>query len=95
MQLASLHATDIHPPHTALHIDLQCGFAAAHKRTLTCALAQASQRAKCKEEAWQAYHAGQVRALVDERRFQGLDSIPDAVDHMLSGAAIGKVVVAL
>lgn len=57
--------------------------------------AQAEHRQACKAKAWQMYHDGQVKALVDEQRFVGLERIPDAVDHMLSGQAIGKVVVAL
>ena len=38
---------------------------------------------------------GSVRPLVDERKFCGLQSIPDAVEYMLSGQALGKVVVSL
>lgn len=33
-------------------------------------------------------------ALVDgQRAFDGLESVPDAIEYMLSGAAVGKVVV--
>ena len=36
------------------------------------------------------------RAVVDAgREFRGVDSIPDAVEYMLSAQALGKVVVAL
>lgn len=41
------------------------------------------------------YDAGKIRAWVDPKPFRGLDSIGDAVDHMLSGESIGKVVVDL
>jgi len=37
------------------------------------------------------YEKGQIRALVEEREFKGLESVPDAVDYMLSGTSIGKV----
>ena len=41
------------------------------------------------------YHAGKISAWVDPKPFRGLDSVADAVDHMLSGESIGKVVVDL
>jgi NADPH-dependent curcumin reductase CurA len=31
----------------------------------------------------------------DSRVFEGLESIPDAIEHMLSGTTVGKVVVRL
>ena len=34
-----------------------------------------------------------LESLVDEVHFEGLESVPDAMDHMLSGATVGKVVV--
>ena len=38
--------------------------------------------------------AGELVALVDEKRsFEGLESVADAVEYMLSGQAVGKVVV--
>ena len=40
--------------------------------------------------------SGELVALVDEKRtFEGLESVPDAIEYMLSGEAIGKVVVRL
>lgn len=37
-----------------------------------------------------------AQAWVDEsRRFEGLESVADAVEHMLSGSTVGKVVVQL
>ena len=48
---------------------------------------------ECKERAWQMYRDGQVKAVVDSVPFQGLEQVPKAVEHMLSGAALGKVVV--
>jgi NADPH-dependent curcumin reductase CurA len=39
--------------------------------------------------------AGKLRILVDKKRFVGLDQTADAVDHLLSGRNIGKVIVDL
>jgi NADPH:quinone reductase-like Zn-dependent oxidoreductase len=36
---------------------------------------------------------GKIAAVVDGRDFSGVDSVVDAVEYMLSGAALGKVVV--
>ena len=41
------------------------------------------------------YNAGKIHAWVDPKPFRGLGSVADAVDHMLSGDSIGKVVVDL
>jgi NADPH-dependent curcumin reductase CurA len=42
-------------------------------------------------QAW--LEEGRLRAVVDAREFKGVDSVADAVEYMLSGAASGKVVV--
>lgn len=42
---------------------------------------------------WDA--AGELEVTVDPVRFRGLESIPDAVDHLTSGRSKGKVVVDL
>lgn len=39
------------------------------------------------------FERGELKSLVDAREFKGLESIPDAIEHMLSGTTIGKVVV--
>jgi NADPH-dependent curcumin reductase CurA len=39
--------------------------------------------------------AGEIRALVDQSSFVGVESIPDAVEHCALGKACGKVVVSL
>mmetsp|Transcript_30562 Transcript_30562/g.61967 ORF Transcript_30562/g.61967 Transcript_30562/m.61967 type:complete len:119 (+) Transcript_30562:76-432(+) len=49
--------------------------------------------AKGRNKVVEAFESGQLRSLVDAREFRGLESIPDAVEHMLSGTTIGKVVV--
>lgn len=41
------------------------------------------------------HEAGGLTIRFDAQRFQGLDAIPDAVDRLLSGRSIGKVVVEL
>jgi NADPH-dependent curcumin reductase CurA len=38
---------------------------------------------------------GSITPLVDESRFHGLESVADAVDHLLAGKNLGKVVVDL
>lgn len=48
-----------------------------------------------RERVFDQFEAGEVTALVDTRQFHGLESVPDAIDYMLTGAAIGKVVVRL
>ena len=37
--------------------------------------------------------AESLKVLVDSEHFEGLENIADAVDHMLSGKTVGKVVV--
>jgi len=40
--------------------------------------------------------SGELVALVDGKRsFDGLESVADAIEYMLSGEAVGKVVVRL
>lgn len=39
--------------------------------------------------------AGDVKALVDQTEFAGLESAPDAVEYMMSGKSVGKVVLDL
>jgi len=36
---------------------------------------------------------GRITSVVDKREFVGVDTVADAVEYMLSGAALGKVVV--
>uniref|UniRef100_A0A7S0LKP0 Enoyl reductase (ER) domain-containing protein n=1 Tax=Coccolithus braarudii TaxID=221442 RepID=A0A7S0LKP0_9EUKA len=50
--------------------------------------------AGCKERVLDLYASGELKALVDEKHtFQGLESVSDAIEYMLSGEAVGKVVV--
>ena len=52
-----------------------------------------SEVAPCKERVLGLFESGQLTSLVDETPFEGLESVPAAVEHMLSGTTIGKVVV--
>jgi NADPH-dependent curcumin reductase CurA len=38
------------------------------------------------------YREGKLKVCLDERQFNGLEGIYDAVEHLLSGASMGKVV---
>jgi prostaglandin reductase 3 len=50
--------------------------------------------AGCKQRVLDLHASGELKALVDEKRsFEGLESVPDAIEYMLSGEAVGKVVV--
>jgi len=50
--------------------------------------------ASCKQRVLDLYASGELVALVDDKRtFEGLESVADAIEYMLSGAAVGKVVV--
>jgi len=50
--------------------------------------------AGCKQRVLDLHASGELVALVDEKRtFAGLESVSDAIEYMLSGEAVGKVVV--
>jgi NADPH-dependent curcumin reductase CurA len=38
---------------------------------------------------------GKVTALIDPTKFQGLEQVPDAIEHMYAGKNTGKVTVTL
>jgi NADPH-dependent curcumin reductase CurA len=38
------------------------------------------------------YREGKLKVCLDERRFTGLEGVFDAIEHLLSGASMGKVV---
>ena len=51
---------------------------------------------RCKAEVFDLVQRGEMQAWVDDgRSFSGLEGVADAVDYMLSAAAVGKVVVKL
>mmetsp|Transcript_70109 Transcript_70109/g.116450 ORF Transcript_70109/g.116450 Transcript_70109/m.116450 type:complete len:382 (+) Transcript_70109:115-1260(+) len=48
----------------------------------------------CQQRVLDLHASGELVALVDGKRtFEGLDSVVDAIEYMLSGQAVGKVVV--
>jgi NADPH-dependent curcumin reductase CurA len=51
--------------------------------------------APARERLLQACAAGEVQALVDPRPFRGLGSVAAAVEHLLAGDNLGKIVVDL
>jgi NADPH-dependent curcumin reductase CurA len=53
----------------------------------------AGDRQRALEEVVALVAAGELTCVVDSRRFVGVESAADAVSYMLSGSAIGKVVV--
>ena len=47
-----------------------------------------------KDNLFKRYYSGQIRALIDDSKsFHGVEQVCDAIDFMLSGKALGKVVV--
>ena len=50
--------------------------------------------AGCKQRVLDLHASGDLKALVDDKRtFEGLENVSDAIEYMLSGEAVGKVVV--
>lgn len=55
-----------------------------------------SKTQECKRRLFELYDQGKLQVWVDDSAaFKGVASIPQAVDHMLSGKCVGKVVVDL
>ena len=51
---------------------------------------------RCRRKVFDLYSKGQLKVWLDQSRvFEGLESIPDAVEHMLRGEHIGKVYVTI
>ncbi len=55
----------------------------------------AEYAAEARARLFHMVEAGELEALVDGERFAGLEGVPDAVEHLLAGANLGKVVVDL
>ena len=51
------------------------------------------ERRACRRRAFELAATGAITPLIDRSRFVGVESVADAVDYMLSGQSIGKVVV--
>ena len=53
-------------------------------------------RENCRRKAFDMAASGEIAVLVDQgKQFSGIDSVVDAVEYMLSGVALGKVVVTI
>lgn len=48
-----------------------------------------------RERLFALYREGNVQVRFDDRHFQGLEGVYDAIEHLLSGQSIGKVIVDL
>ena len=55
----------------------------------------AAHAARARAELFAMRRDGRIRPLVDERRFRGLEDVATAVEYLLSGGNLGKVVVDL
>ncbi len=49
--------------------------------------------AEARDRLLNLYYTGKLKVAVDPTQFQGIESIPDAVEYLLSGQNCGKVVV--
>jgi NADPH-dependent curcumin reductase CurA len=62
----------------------------------TCALALQAKMQEIpafRRQLFDLYEEGKLQAWVDSRRFHGVEQVSDAIDYMLTGQAVGKVVV--
>ncbi len=55
----------------------------------------AEHAAEARTRLLESLERGDIRPLIDEQRFTGLDSVADAVEYVLRGRNLGKVVVDL
>ena len=46
-----------------------------------------------RQEMFDLHGQGKLEAWVDEKQFVGVESVADAIEYMLTGQALGKVVV--
>ena len=49
--------------------------------------------AAARKRVFDLHAEGKLQAWVDPKPFTGLSAVPDAIEYMLSGQSIGKVVV--
>jgi NADPH-dependent curcumin reductase CurA len=50
---------------------------------------------QARRRIFEEFDAGRLKVVFDDRRFEGIESICDAAEHLLSGRSMGKVVVRL
>ena len=48
-----------------------------------------------RQELFDLHEQGKLEAWVDETPFIGVESVADAIEYMLTGQALGKVVVSM
>ena len=89
-------ANSINPKDDVAEVD---AFEKVYWKSASIRAFQNSQFPECDPEAsdelFLAHALGEIVVRIDDRRFEGLGQIADAVEHLLSGDSMGKVVVAL
>ena len=55
----------------------------------------AKQLAPHTQKLFQLYETGKIQAGVDEKRWAGLEEVPQAIQWMYDGKNIGKIIVSL
>jgi NADPH:quinone reductase-like Zn-dependent oxidoreductase len=50
---------------------------------------------QCRKKCYDLIDSGVITSMVDPQHFSSLESVPDAIEYMLTGSAVGKVVVSL
>lgn len=58
-----------------------------------CVQADKEKVAAARKRVFALHAEGKLQAWIDPEQFAGLGAVPDAIEHMLSGRSIGKVVV--
>ena len=46
-----------------------------------------------RQRLYDLYQKGELQAWVDEKQFHGVEQVSDAIEYMLSGQALGKLIV--
>ncbi len=71
----------------------QCHTGVSGPTRVRCLQADKEKVAAARKRVFALHAEGKLQALVDPERFAGLGAVPDAIEYMLSGRSIGKVVV--
>lgn len=62
---------------------------------MMCRLQDGQKIQVTKRWLFEQFYDGKIRACIDPKRFHGLEQVPAAIDYMLSGQSIGKVIASL
>jgi hypothetical protein len=74
--------------------DSSVGNAACHLLPCCLLLQDVAAIRRCKRRVFQLHQQGKLQAWVDESHgYRGVQQVPDAIDYMLRGGHIGKVVI--